>query len=64
MKYSGIKSEEHLEFVLSVLQFFIKPILLESFKDCRKEAKKISPDVKDTPFFCFSFKIRLWYLVK
>jgi predicted nucleic acid-binding protein len=56
MKYSGIESEEHLEFIFSVLQFFIKPIPSESFKDCKEEAKKISPDVKDIPFFALALK--------
>jgi predicted nucleic acid-binding protein len=57
MKYSGVESEEYLEFVFSVLQFFIKPIPSDFFKDCKEEARKISPDAKDIPFFALALKL-------
>lgn len=57
MKYSGIESEEYLEFVISTLQFFVKSTSPDLFKNCKEEAKEVSPDAKDTPFFALALNL-------
>jgi len=57
MRYSGITSEEHFEFIISTLQYFIKTVPSDFFKDLKDEAKKISPDIKDSPFFALALKL-------
>ena len=57
MKYAGITSEEYFEFVISTLQYFVRTIPREFFEDLKEEAKRISPDLKDSPFFALALKL-------
>jgi predicted nucleic acid-binding protein len=57
MKYAGITSEEYFEFVISTLQYFVRTVPSEFFEDLKEEAKRISPDLKDSPFFALALKL-------
>jgi len=57
MKYANITSEEYFEFVISVLRYFVKTVPSSFFEDLKEEAKKISPHVKDSPFFALALKL-------
>jgi predicted nucleic acid-binding protein len=57
MKYAGITSEEYFEFVISTLQYFVRTVPGEFFEDLKEEAKRISPDLKDSPFFALALKL-------
>jgi predicted nucleic acid-binding protein len=57
MKYAGINSDEYFEFVISTLQYFVRTIPSEFFEDLKEEAKRISPDFKDSPFFALALKL-------
>lgn len=57
MKYADIASED-FEFVLSTLESFIKVPPISSFDEFESEAKKVSPHLKDTPFFALALKLK------
>ncbi len=56
MKYSGIKTSNELESILSMLESLIKVIPLSFFEEFKAEACEIAPHEKDSPFFALSLK--------
>jgi predicted nucleic acid-binding protein len=62
MKYAGIASEDDFEFILSTLDSFITVPPTSSFDDFELEAKRVSPHIKDSPFFALALKLNcgLW----
>lgn len=57
MKYSGIKTADDFEFIMSSLEIFIEVKSPEFFMESKPEAENISPHTKDVPFFALALKL-------
>ena len=56
LKYSGLRARE-LQLAIKSLGSFVRTKPTTVFRDCRAEARKISPDRKDAPFFALALKL-------
>lgn len=57
IKYSKLKTDKELEFIITLLKSFIEIIPEEPIKEFEKKGKGISPDPKDSPFFALALKL-------
>lgn len=56
LKYAKV-SEDELEYAIMSLKLFIEEKPRAVFKEFESEAKRISPDIKDFPFFALALKL-------
>lgn len=59
IKYAKICNTD-FAFLFGLLRGLVKTILSLDFDDFRIEAKKVSPDLKDAPFFALAMKLDAW----
>ena len=57
LKYSGLKTDKELEFMITTLRFFVEMKPISFFEEFKEESKQISPDIKDSPFFALALKL-------
>lgn len=56
IKYACISDNEFI-FLFGLLRGLVKTRSIVDFDDCMDEAEKISPDLKDAPFFALALKL-------
>lgn len=56
-KYSGLKTDKELEFMIATLKSFVETKPISFFKEFKAESEQISPDDKDSPFFALALKL-------
>ncbi len=56
IKYSKL-SETEIESLINLIDSFVEIIPLEFFQEFKEEGVKVSPDLKDAPFFALALKL-------
>lgn len=62
IKYSGLKTDKELEFIITTLRSYLEVMPANSFKAFKSKAESVSPDLKDAPFFALALllKAKIW----
>ncbi len=55
-KYAKV-NEEEIEYLIMMLTRFVEIKPISTFEEFKEESKKISPDLKDAPFFALALKL-------
>jgi len=56
MKYSGLKTDKELEFIITTLKLFVETKSISFFKELKSEAEQLIHD-KDVPIFALALKL-------
>lgn len=58
MKYTKLKDDGDIEIIFQAIKEYIETKPSTFFQECKDEAKALSPDQKDAPFFALALKLK------